>query len=147
MSQPDIVRGTYINILIGDGATPEVFTPLCGINARTFTHQGNTQDVFTRDCADPESVPIRRIIVTGEQWDLSGNGQLNRAQLAEIDAAMNVTKNYRFLIGEPADDLVFGGYYAGPAVMTQKQITGNDNEMAGISLTLASDGAWAFVEV
>lgn len=147
MAEPDIVRGTYISILMGDGATPEVFTPICGITTRDFTHQGQTKDVFTRDCGDPEAVPVRRLIVTGEQWDLSGSGQLNRSQLSMVDAAMLVTKNYRFVIGEPADNMVYGGYYAGPAMLTQKKITGNDDDMAGIELTVGSDGTWAFVEV
>lgn len=147
MAEPDIIRGTYVSILMGDGATPEVFTPICGITARDFTHQGQTKDIATRDCADPESVPVRRLIVTSEQWDLSGSGQLNRSQLSLVDAAMLVTKNYRFVIGEPADNMVYGGYYAGPAMLTQKKITGNDDDMAGIELTIGSDGTWAFTEV
>lgn len=147
MALPDILRGTYIAIMMGNGAVPEVFTPVCGINTRNFTHQGNTTDVFTRDCADPESVPVRRIIVSGEQWDLSGGGQYNRAQAASIRAAMLVTQNYRFVIGEPADDVVDGGYYQGPAMLTQTQLTGNDDDMAGIELTIASDGRWTWVDV
>ena len=147
MALPDILRGTYVSIMVGNGAAPEVFTPICGINTRTFTHQGNTSDVFTRDCADPEAVPVRRIIISGEQWDISGGGQYNRAQAALIRASMLVRLNYRFVIGEPADDLVDGGYYAGPAVMTQMNLTGPDDDMAGIELTIASDGAWAWVDV
>ena len=38
MAQPKILRGTYITLFQGDGATPtELFTPICGINTRTMT--------------------------------------------------------------------------------------------------------------
>lgn len=147
MAQPAIVRGTYISILVEDDGSPGSFIPICGITTRDFTHQGQTKDVFTRDCADPEAVPVRRLIITGEQWDLSGGGQLNREQIPLANALMLVTKNYRFVIGEPADDQVYGGYYAGPAMLTQKKITGADDEMAGIELTIGSDGTWDWVEV
>jgi hypothetical protein len=147
MAQPDIIRGTYFSLMMGDGAGPEVFTALCGISTRNFTHQVNTQDVNTRDCADPENVPVRRIIATGMQWDLTGEGQLNRNNLALLQAAMGEIKNYRFVFTEPAADLVYQGYYAGAAMLTNLQITAEDENFATVSITLASDGEWAFTEV
>jgi hypothetical protein len=85
MAQPDIIRGTYFVLMHGDGGGPETFVPQCGITTRDFTGQVNTTDVFTRDCADPVNVPVRRVIATGKQFDLSGNGVLNRALLAEAN--------------------------------------------------------------
>lgn len=146
MAQPDIVKGTYVDILIGDGDDPEVFTPICGLTARTFTQQGNTNDVFIPDCADPEDVPIRRLVPTGKQWDLSGEGLLNLAQRAQIDAAWMVTANYRFRIGRPAGSIVGAGYYEGPAMLTNIQWGGStgNGEFASGSLTIASDGEWTW---
>src|SRR5687767_12424786 len=106
MAQPDIIRGTYFSLMLGDGAGPEVFEALCGVTTRNFTQQANTNDVFTRDCAAPEDQPIRRLIVTGKQWSLSGEGTLNRANLADLQAAWGVTRNWRYLFTEPADDEV-----------------------------------------
>lgn len=147
MAAPDIVRGTYISIMVGDGVTPtEGFTAICGVTAKSFTHQANTQDEFTRDCDDPEDIPTRRVIVTGEQWDLNASGQHNRAQRALIEAAVGVSKNYRFVIGEPAGDAVDDGYYQGAAVMTNRTIGGDDGAMASIEVTLASDGAWVWAD-
>lgn len=144
MARPDIVKGTYIDIAIGDGATPEVFTPFCGLTARTFTEQVNTNDQFVPDCADPEDVPIRRLVPTGKQWDLSGDGLLNLAQKSLVDAAVGVTRNYRYIIGRPAGSVVGAGYYEGPAMITNKQIGGStgDGQFASLSLTMASDGEW-----
>src|SRR5689334_7431613 len=143
MAQPDIIRGTYFALMLGDGGGPETFTALCGITTRDFTHGHNTSDKFTRDCADPENVPVRRLIVTGEQWDLTGSGTLNRAQLATIqDADDGQTHNWRYVFTEPADDLVYQGYYQGPAIITSLKITGGDDDFATIDITLASDGQW-----
>jgi hypothetical protein len=148
MAQPDILRGTYFSLMLGDGAGPETFTALCGITTRDFTHQSNTNDQFTRDCADPENVPVRNIIVTGVQWDLTGEGVLNRANLDAIQAADDgQPHNWRYLFTEPSTDLVYQGYYAGAGVITNFKITATDENFATISLTIASDGEWTFTPV
>lgn len=147
MAQPDIIRGTYFSLMLGDGAGPEVFTALCGITTRSFTAGTNTSDVYTRDCANPEDTPIRRLIVTGRQWSLNGSGQLNRANLADIQDAHGVTKNWRFVYTEPTGDEVYQGYYAGPGILTSMEITGGDENFAEISLTIESDGQWDWTTV
>lgn len=148
MAQPKIIRGTYFSLMLGDGATPaEVFTALCGITTRSFTYQANTNDVFTRDCADPENVPIRNAIVTGEQWDISGEGVLNRDQLADIEAVKGQPANYRFLYTEPTSDEVYQGYWAGSFILTNLTITGGDEEFATISVQLVSTGEVTFIPV
>lgn len=147
MAQPDIIRGTYFSLMLGNAGSPETFTALCGITTRNFTQQANTNDQFTRDCALPEDVPIRRLIVTGKQWSLSGDGVLNRANLATIQAAWSVVRNWRYLFTEPANNLVYQGYYAGAAIMTNFQINSEDNNFAQISISLESDSAWAWTTV
>jgi hypothetical protein len=149
MAQPDIIRGTYFSLMLGDGATPsETFAALCGITTRDFTHQSNTNDTFTRDCADPENVPVRNIIVTGVQWDLTGEGVLNRSNLGAIQAADDgQPHNFRYLFTEPSDDEVFQGYYSGAGVITNFKITATDENFATISLTIASDGEWTWTTV
>lgn len=144
MAQPDIIKGTYFVLAMGNGAEPEVFTALCGINTRSFVDQINTNDQFTRDCADPENRPVRRIIDSGQQWSLSGEGSLNRADLERIIDAQGVTKNYRFYYTEPASDEVYRGYWEGPAMIVNRTINGNDGEFATISLQIESDGEWVW---
>lgn len=145
MARPDIIRGTYFILAMGDGGTPtETFLALCGIKTRTFTAQTNTTDNFTRDCADPEDEPIRRLIVTGKQWSLAGEGDLNRSQIDTIIDAQGVTKNYRFYWDEPANDQVGKGYFEGPAKLVNITIGGNDEEFATISLDIQSDGEFTW---
>lgn len=145
MAQPDIVKGTYVDLLVGDAAVPEVFTPLCGLTTRSMTKQVNTNDVFVPDCADPEDVPTRRVVPTGKQWDFAGDGLYNLAQADLIDEISDgVTRNYRFRVARPAGSVVGTGHWRGPAMMTNVQLGGNTGggEFGTISVAIASDGEW-----
>lgn len=147
MATPEIVKGTYIDILIGDGADPEAFVAVCGITTRQMTDQVNTNDVFVPDCADPEDVPTRRLVPTGRQWDLSGEGLYNLAQEDLLREVTGITRTYRFRVRRPAGSIVGTGYYEGPAMLTNRQIGGNSGggEFGSISLAIASDGEWVWV--
>jgi hypothetical protein len=147
MARPKILRGTYINILIGDGALPEVFSPVCGARVKNLNHVIETSDDYTRDCADPADVPTRNIVPTGERWDMPFSGVLNRTQLATMQGAMGLYKNYRFEIAQPAGDAVYGGYWAGQGMLTSFNITGDDGANATIEGTVLSNGDWTFTAV
>ena len=148
MAVPNIVKGAYVDILMGDGATPEVFSPICGITARTFTKQVNTNDVFVPDCTDPEAIPHRRVNPTGTQWDLSGEGLLNLANWQDLDVATTETRNFRFRVSRPTGSTTDTGYFAGPGLVTNLQIGGTvgAGEFASVSITIASDGEWELVD-
>lgn len=146
MSFPDTLRGTYITLLLGDGATPEVFNEVCGLTARGLTKQANTNDQFVRDCADPEGVAVRKVIVTGEQVDISGSGLLDRSRLSDMNAAFKTYRNWRYRLAQPATDEVYGGYYAGSGVLTNLELGATDDEFVSVTLAIVSDGAWTFVE-
>lgn len=147
--RPNIQRGTYVTILKGDGAVPEVFAVLCGITTKSLADQVNTQDVATRDCADPEDVPTRNIIATSRQWSLRGAGQMNRDQREVIDDAVGQIGNYRFMIAKKAAEVApaLNGYYGGAAMITNKTITGDDGSIIGIDLAIESDGPWDWTDV
>lgn len=142
MSAPDIIRGTFVSILAEDPDDAGEYLTLCGLTTRSLTHQVNTRDRFTRDCAAPEATPARTLVTTGQQWDLSGSGLYNRAQAALVSSLIGVKANYRFLLGEPAADAVYTSYHAGAAMLTQRQITGSDDDDVQAELTFASDGVW-----
>lgn len=144
MAVPATLRGTYINLLLGDGATPEVFTPVCGLTSRGLTVQANTNDFFVRDCADPEDVPVRKTIVGGKQWDLTGSGLLDRNRLEDMNVALGTYRNWRYNIAEPATDEVYGGYYGGSGVLTNLELGGDDEGLVSVSLSIVSDGEWTF---
>jgi hypothetical protein len=146
MAAPDIVKGTYLDILVGDGASPENFTVVCGLTAKTFTEAVDTSDVFVRDCADPEDIPSRRLNITGQRWSLSGDGLYNRAQAGLIRGLIGISRNYRFVVSEPSADNIDDGWYEGPAVLVNRQIGGPQGANATGSFQIESDGEWTWTD-
>jgi hypothetical protein len=147
MARPAILPGNYVNILMGDGAGPEVFSPVCGARAKRLNHRVNTNDDYTRDCADPTDKPTRDIIATGELWSMPFSGVLNRTQLADMQAAVGVHKNYRFELAEPTGYHVYGGYWAGRGMLTSFDIIGDDGINCTVDGNIESDGDWVFTSV
>lgn len=143
---PKKVKAGYFGVYVGDGATPEVFTKLCGLRSRSFTDQVNTSDNFDADCADPEAVPFRTLDTTGRQADISGQGVYNRTQAAMVRGAVGQPKNYRFVASEPSGDPVDDGWYAGQFVLTNNQISGEDGGYVQSSMTFQSDGPYEWVD-
>lgn len=144
MATPAIIKGTYLDIMIGDGESPEVFSVVCGLTTKAFTQQVNTESSFIKDCVDREDVPHRRLTASGKQATLTGSGYYNRSQFEVLQAAFGVTKNYRFVMSEPGDDPVFTGYFEGPFMLTTLPINGGDTGFAQQELTFESDGEWTF---
>ena len=127
-------------VKIGDGATPEVFTVLCGIDQVSLNRVVNTSDRFRRDCAKPGLVPQRKVQATGTQADISGSGVFNIAQVDAFTDALGIRNNYRIEIGvrDGTDTGDILGHFTGPFVMTAHNISIGDEGSAEI--TLASDG-------
>jgi hypothetical protein len=128
---------------------PEVFTVLCGLTTKSITDQVNTGNSFVRDCALPEDIPVRELILSGRQWDLRGSGQMNRTNFTVLDAAVGIIKNFRFFIkartGEVAPQI--NGYYGGAAAITSRQINAPDADYTGVDLTITSHGPWVWTPV
>lgn len=143
MSYP--VEPDFVVVKIGDGASPEVFTILCGIDTAGVNKTVNTQDRFRRDCAKPGAIPTRKVRVSGRQWDVTGSGVINVDAFAQFDASLGIRRNYRLEFGKrdgtDAGDIL--GYYAGPAVMTAQNINVSaDDGSAEITLAGEDDIVW-----
>lgn len=147
MSYADIVEGTYVAIQVEDPDAPGSFLNVCGLTAHTYTAQVNTRDRFRRNCDEPGSTPVRSTANTGKQWDLSGSGLYNRSQSELVEGLLGKVANYRFFIGEPADDAVYSSYRQGKGKLTQLQITGGDENDVEVQLTITSEDEWTTVQV
>lgn len=145
---PKRLKSSYISVLVGNGAQPEVFTKICGATQRGFTVQKNTTDEFIQPCDDPEAIPSRALQVTGRQWDMSLNIIYNRTQAPLVRELMedDQPRNFRLEFAEPADDEVDAGYFAGPAQATNLQITADDGSFVTGTMAIASDGDWAWTD-
>lgn len=135
----------FVVVKAGDGANPEVFTIICGIENATVNQTVNTNDRFRRDCAKPGQVPRRKVRVTGRQWDATGSGVINIDEFDTFNTALGIRKNYRLEFGkrDGTDAGVIVGYYAGPGVMTAANVNMGDGEgTAEITIAGEDDITW-----
>lgn len=147
MAFTDKIKGTRVIVAIGDGASPEVFTPLCGISNKGLQQTRQTSDTVDWDCADPDATPITVRDINQADWSISGDGLLHRPNLATVQAAYDTTEpqNFRFIFDEKVGDEVIDGYYEGPGVITDFSISGTNGEYAQISITIQGAGKLEFV--
>ena len=134
------VESDFVTVKVGDGALPEVFTIICGIENVSINRTVNTTDRFRRDCAKPGKVPTRKARVTGRQWDATGSGVINIDEFNTFNAALGIRKNYRFEFGrrDGTDTGVIIGRYDGPAVMTAANVNASAEEGTA-EITLAGE--------
>ena len=133
------VKGNYADIMFGDGADPEIFTQLCGINTRGITiTYANAFELTDYDCADPEDAGQTIRSVGAQDWSITGSGLYNRAQMAAIRALLGTEPNWRFALDEPGAPAaaVDAGHWQGPGFISSFEITGNDGDWTQASITI-----------
>lgn len=120
MSVP--VEIDFAQVLMGDGASPEVFTVICDLTNVNINEGAETSTRYRRDCTTPGTPPKRRSRVTGTFWDVTGTGLSNAPQIATLKAALGARKNYQ-IIGYRDDGTPAGaeiGTWEGEAIMTAR---------------------------
>lgn len=136
----------WMLVKMGDGASPEVFTLICGLQDATVNATANTSDRFARDCAKPGSIPKRKVKVNGMQLDVTGSGLSNATEVPRMLAALGKHKNYT-IEGYADDNTDAGdllGTFAGTFVMTASNLSAPREGDASGEITLASHGDWTF---
>lgn len=135
-------RGVKLLLKVGDGASPEVFSQYCSINAeRGITFTANTNDVDIPDCEDPDLLAW----VVREKVNLSvsvtGSGTLNTPDVQEfVDWFESPEpRNCKIVVDVPSAD--GGVIFTGAFHLTEFTLTGNRGEKMQTSVSLNSDGA------
>lgn len=78
MTAVNHVRGTKLVLLVGDGASPEVFAPKCSINSdRSIQFTSNMTGTPIPDCDDVDALAAIVNDKTDIQATVSGAGLLN----------------------------------------------------------------------
>lgn len=150
MSEPKVVHGGYFDVQVdvsdlaltdSDGDALSGFVTLCGLTSKTLTHQFNTSDQVIPPCGNPEAVPHVSRIVNSQEKNIAGTGLHNRGQTNIIRAILGKTLTYRFVEGEPGNDLVSQGYWEGPFLFSNWQEGATDYKGNVTSqFAFASDG-------
>lgn len=140
MANIDTIKGALVQILVGDGATPEVFDHRCMINtSRGIQWSSTTSQNPVPDCDNPEDPAWLETEVDGLVCTIDGAGRVDVADVEFWDDwfISGAAKNVRFKLNKTG-----GSYWEGAFKLTQWGISAADRqEKAEGAITLVSTGA------
>lgn len=134
-------KGRQLLIKIGDGATTEVFSVLCGLTTKTLTINNEEYDVTTADCTTPEGALWTEVQGGLKRVSVAGNGffEDSTAELRANTIAMSADPICKLQIVVPAF-----GTFAGSFFMSSMEYGGETTGGVTYSLAFASTGAVTF---
>lgn len=134
----------FAQLKLGDGADPEVFTVVCGLETTGINESAQSSDRYVRDCTAPATPPTRKIRVTGVTWSISGSGLANSEQFALLKAAIGKHRNWQVIPLDTTDpDTPAGtalGTFEGQGVLTARSIASVADGFATLELTIEGEG-------
>lgn len=136
-TQPN-TNGKKLLILLGDGASPEVFAHPCSINGdRGFSREAQTTDELDQDCDDPDAPGWLTRTVDGFSASISGAGRIKTGDVAAFDEwfESGLPRNVKVKI-----DAVGGRTYTGRFVLSTWNLTGPETGSMTFDIALQSDG-------
>jgi tail tube protein len=76
VAQPTTAKFGKFRVLLGNGASPEVFTAPCGFTSKSLTLTKNLSEVNLADCDDPDAVAWVGRDATSLSASVTGEGVL-----------------------------------------------------------------------
>jgi predicted secreted protein len=138
MALPSVLNGEKILILVGDGASPEVFSHPCLINAeRGITFGSSTNQEVVPDCDDPSAPAWVSTEVDGLNATITGGGVHDVASTEEYFDWYTSGEAKTVKVKQ---DRAGGSTFTGSFKLTEYAFTGNRKNKATGSITLVSDG-------
>jgi hypothetical protein len=135
-------RGVKLLLKVGDGATPEVFTAYCTINAARNIKGTATVNKFNiPDCSDPDLLAWVVAEKVSLEYTVSGAGILNTPDVQAFAdwLAAESSKNCQIVVDVPSAD--GGVIFEGAFHLTDFEITGDRGAKMQANISLTSDGA------
>ncbi|MCA6098865.1 phage tail tube protein [Bradyrhizobium australafricanum] len=143
MAQPTVIAGTKLLILVGDGASPEVFAEPCGLTTKSFNLTASTNTTLIPDCDDPEAPAWEAKDVNSLAAQVSGSGVMAVESYAKWnDWFMSAAaRNAQIKL-----DNAGLGHYAGSFILTSLKLTGTRGQKVTVDVTLDNDQAVTWVD-
>lgn len=145
MAKPTTLRWTKLTIWPGDGGDPEDFTSMvCGLTTKAFSITAEMSESNVPDCDDPDLPSWTERVARALSAGFSGEGLLAEETFASWrDWMLSAeAKNVRVVV----DLATNPGYFAGSFVLSQFELSGNDDDgKIGVNITAQSDGPVTWV--
>nr|DAE48850.1 MAG TPA: major tail protein [Caudoviricetes sp.] len=138
MAKPVTARFGKFLVLLGDGATPEVFSMPCGFTSKSFSLSNNLTDVEIPDCDDPDAPFAVARDIQSYSATISGEGVLAAEAVPTWSAARQNMDgvNCRVEIEFSSGKLV----YAGAFKFENFELGAESGGRVTINVTMQSDG-------
>ncbi len=146
MAKPSTANATKLQIMMGNGATPEVFLTYCALTTKSIRFTTQTNEVYVPDCDNPDDPAWREITKAGRAVTVTGQGVMDMINaFGRYRAAYDneLSSNYRILINLSA--ALGGGYWVGAFMLTEFEVGASDGEKINANITLESDGPVVWV--
>lgn len=138
MAQASTIKGGKIKVLIGNSATPIVYTSPCGFTQRSITLNKGLEEVNIPDCEDPDKVDWVGRDATSLSMSVSGEGVLASESVETwLDAfesidSVPVKVEWEF----PAKTITWTGFMH----IESMEVGANNGQRATNNVSLQSDG-------
>lgn len=140
MAQPVTIKPGKVRILLGDGASPEVFTAPCGFTDKSFSRVKSLNEVSIPDCDDPDAPIVLARDVASISWSFTGQGVLAAESVATWDAFYDsiTSKNVRIEMEFPSPTGTIT--YTGAAHLESFEVAAAQGSRVTVNVSLQSDG-------
>lgn len=138
MAKPTTTRGGKIRVMLGNDASPQVFSAPCGLSQRSITLSKGLNEVQIPDCDNPDEVTWTGRDASSLSISISGEGVLASESIETwVDAWEDVESvDVRVEVEFPATTYI----WTGKMHVETLEIGANNGERATISVSLQSDG-------
>lgn len=139
MAGVNYTRGVKLVLKVGDGASPEVFTTLCTINAqRGITFNASLRDEVIPDCDDPDLPGWVAREAESFSMQFSGGGMLAKGDVKTLWDWKGESRNCQVVLDDDSAANVIA--FEGAFKLADFELSGARGEKVQASLSLASDG-------
>ncbi|MBZ9808129.1 phage tail tube protein [Mesorhizobium sp. ESP-6-2] len=138
---PGQQTGRLLLIQIGDGADPEVFSNLCGVQTRSFNMSANDVDTTIPNCTNPGDTPQKTGTPGIKNRTFTGSGKFvaGASQTAFMQHVIDATVfNAKVIV--PGLGTFTGSWY-----VTDFTLNGEQEGTMGFDGTFMAGGALSFV--
>lgn len=139
MAAATTIKFSKFRVLLGDGASPEVFTAPCGFNSRSFNRTKTLNEISEPDCDDEDEPAWTARDVAALSWNVTGEGVLPQEsiQLWEDFVNSSSSRGVRIEFIYPNDTII----YEGKAHLASYTVGANRGEKVTKNIDLQGDGA------
>lgn len=143
MTKPTTLAGTKLLIMVGDGASPEVFAEPCGLTTKKFSLNAASSTTNVPDCDDPDAPSWTERDVTALSGQTTGSGVLGTESFAVWKewAMSGESRNCRVKLNTAAL-----GWFEGQFILSTFTLTGEKGTRMQVEVSLDSDGQLTWVD-